>query len=155
LPPDAGVNVQLPQARELVVLANELGDERSLAWLQPAAAAEALRAGDHAIAAGFVIEAMVAARAIASWNWSAVSLTQLVQLGAAERDDEKAAWLHGIASGHLELLRPGLPPHAVTDYEGAIASLRERLGEERFEIVAGSAALLSIEDAHADAVAYA
>lgn len=155
LPPDAGVSVALPAARELVELAVELDDQRSLLWLRPAAAAEALSVGDRAAAAGHVVDQMVAARSMAAWHPSSISLLLLVQVALAEGDDERAAWLHGVVAGHLDILRPGLPPHMVKSYNRAIESLRGRLSTDRFDTLAAQGSLLPIEEAHAEASTYA
>jgi DNA-binding CsgD family transcriptional regulator/predicted ATPase len=155
LPAEAEMSVALPTASELVQLACELDDRRSLLWLQPTATSEALREGDHLAAARLIEEHMTATQAVGAWAFGAVSLMLLAQLAVARGDDDRAGWLHGIVAGHFELLLPSLPARAIVDYERSIAQLSDRLGEARLEQVAASGALLSIEDAHADAVGYA
>ncbi len=155
LPPTAGVTVSLPAARELVELARELDDQRSLLWLRPTAAAEALRVGDLGAAVSLVVDHLIAARAIAAGHPGAISLLLLVHIAVAAGDDEGAAWVHGVVAGHLELLRPGLPPHVVEAYDLTIESLRSRLCADRLDALASQCSLLSMEDAHAQAIAYA
>ena len=155
LPPDVRGTAALPSAHELVELARGVGDQRALRWLQPTAAAEALRSADHATAAGLIVDHLTTTSAVGARSWGVLSLIQLVHLAEQLDEFERAARLHGFVAGRLALLRPSMPSAAVVDYDRVVAAVRTRLGPNRFDALAGTGALLTSEDAHREALGYA
>jgi len=156
LPADAlaPTNRTLPSARELAEASRRRDDRRTMAWLLPAAAVEALQSGDMESSASFAIEAIELGQRAGLWMWCIAPVMNLSWIAAADGEQGEAAYLHGIISAQGELMTSTLPPAIVRRYQKSVDAMQDTMGIEVFNAAASRGALLSFQDATSEAIAY-
>lgn len=154
VPGAAGLVPDLPSFDDLLSLARRTGNRHAQAWIQPLAAHHATDEGDLPRAASYAAEVIALGRAAEAWGWCGAPLMSLARIAALREDFQQAARFHGMVSLHLPVLRPGIAPWTLQQYEDAVHTARLQSGAA-FDTAYLEAAGLTHRAAAEEALSYA
>lgn len=125
LPPGHTADLVVPSLVELAGLARRHHDTRTLTWVVPAAASEALAAGDVEQGLELIDESLLIARRAGTWTWyTCPPLSAMATLASARGADEAAATLLGILEAQLDAFESSLPLDLVRRLRASIEAGR-------------------------------
>ncbi|WP_109472906.1 LuxR C-terminal-related transcriptional regulator [Ornithinimicrobium cavernae] len=145
----------VPRPEQLVVLARDAGDLRSLDWLEPVAAFGALHAGDLGGAVRHSAATLRRSRVTGAEARAWPPMLCLFLVALARADLTWAGRLHGMLTRRLGVLRPSVPPAAVRAYDGAVVAYTARVPRSRSDVEVAWGAALSPDAAVEAALSYA
>jgi predicted ATPase/DNA-binding CsgD family transcriptional regulator len=122
-----------PVLADLAPRAEELDDKRTLAWLYPAVAQEALFAGRLGDAARWFLASLELARDSGYWHAGAFGLMGTQAVAFLRGQQEVVPRLYSVLLRHLPELRRTAPPASLAAWEGHIAAIRAAMGEDAFD----------------------
>ena len=133
---------QLREARKIM---EELGDPRGVAKMTVALADVEFNDGDPVAAHARYVEALVLFKDVQDKWWTAWCLEGMA--GVSQNDPERAVLLFGASVALREAIGAPRPPAFQSYHERNLTAVRNRLGEERFEVVCAKGREMTPEEA--------
>lgn len=125
LPPGQATGIAVPTLVDLADIARRNDDTRTLTWVVPAAASEALAAGDDDRALDLIDESLSIARRAGTWTWYACPpLTALATLATIREQRLAAATLLGVLDAQVDGFESSLPLDLVRRVRSAVTDAR-------------------------------
>lgn len=128
----ASLRRRLPPV-DVLIEASDRVEPRYKPFLLRMAAGLALQRGDLGTAAARCADCLRLAQREASWHDLPFAVLILALVAVARGDLPEAARLHGMLSGQLETLRPGLPRFFYDEYVATLERSRAELGKAAFD----------------------
>ncbi|TDT15536.1 regulatory LuxR family protein [Ilumatobacter fluminis] len=125
LPPGQATDIVVPTLVDLADIARRNDDTRTLTWVVPAAASEALAAGDVGPALDLTDESLSIARRAGTWTWyTCPPFTALATMASIREQHVAAATLLGVLDAQVDGFESSLPLDLVRRVRSAIADAR-------------------------------
>lgn len=139
-------------ARENMLLARKIDDRRLLESTLETLGSIALDQGDPEQAKAHFVESFALAQQLGQKSYLSYCLTLLARVAAEQNQFRQAARLYGVAARELVMERV-LNESERAEYERHVATVRLRLGEQKFAAAWAEGQTLTVEQAFAQAVA--